>query len=39
MTCNRSQDAGNKRGRARGRIFALQVPENNSDAVPYERLL
>jgi len=39
MTCNRSRDAENTKGRERGRTFVLQVPENKADAVTCKRLL
>ena len=36
--CKRLQDAADARRRARRRTFVLQVPDNEADAVPCERL-
>ena len=36
--CMRLQGAADARRRARRRTFVLQVPENNADAVPCERI-
>jgi hypothetical protein len=36
--CKRSQGAADARRWVRRRTFVLQVPDNNTDAVPSERL-